>query len=260
MSSEIFGQQLPAEVVREDHKLEETAESTHAALAKLRWHWTLDEENDKRVSLRQYARETGRAEGAIRKSAHGYVRYAHSAHARGMTISEAVERAGHAADKQIVIEAVAQTNGMTFRNARERHYPEVKAVEAAVEKKAEKLEGEGEEFTPEDRADYAKRLAETRKRLRDREERERQEYKASHSRQFMDALANVGKARQTLRAALKIVRDAELTDDEKELIEQANSDTQALSSMITAALTGESGVDWDRELAALDGRAHDAGE
>lgn len=255
MSNETFGHQLPAEVVREDYRLEKAAESASLSLAKLRWHWTDNPDNERAVSYRAYARAIEQPDVNVRKYAQGYVAFTHSESER--TLAECIERSTHAAEKQMVIETVAQAHNTTYINARQRRAEEVKEVRRAVENKAEKLEEEGKEFTPDDRAEYAQKVVETKKRLRDHDERERARLLASHSWQFMDAMARVGKARESLRAALKIIRDTEFTDDEKEVIEQTNSDTQALSTMITAALTGDSGVDWDKELAALDGRAQD---
>jgi hypothetical protein len=48
------------------------AESTSQELAQHRWHWTLDESNPKRVSMRDYTDEVGRSYSTIRTSVKGY--------------------------------------------------------------------------------------------------------------------------------------------------------------------------------------------
>jgi len=50
---------LPARVIERDHTLAKSADE----LMKLRWHWTLDESNAKRVGFSEYARSVGASEG-----------------------------------------------------------------------------------------------------------------------------------------------------------------------------------------------------
>jgi len=62
----------PAPASKASRALEKSAESASEQLAKHRWHWTLDETNPERVSLRAYARDVGRAESIVRKYANSY--------------------------------------------------------------------------------------------------------------------------------------------------------------------------------------------
>ena len=81
------------------------------ALAKHRWHWTLDETNDDRVSCRQYSRDVGRAESTIRQNAEGYDEWVRGhAHASDTPadLGEAMERAVMGDRRDAATEAVAE--------------------------------------------------------------------------------------------------------------------------------------------------------
>ena len=62
-------EELPSTIVLQDQELEAQRDDASASLAKLRWQWTLDESNPKRVSIRSYAEQVGRAEKTIRSMA-----------------------------------------------------------------------------------------------------------------------------------------------------------------------------------------------
>ncbi len=102
---------LPNEVVAADHEMEQSASKASEALAKHRWHWTLDESNPDRVSIRAYAQAVGRAKQTIQKYVNGYAAWqAQSGHAGVPTLGEAIERAQMSAEKATMVEAVAEAN------------------------------------------------------------------------------------------------------------------------------------------------------
>lgn len=67
---------LPKNVIKKDHDLMQDYEGIGMEIMELRWHWTLNEANPKRVSLREYAREVGRAYSTIAgdAKAHSFAR------------------------------------------------------------------------------------------------------------------------------------------------------------------------------------------
>src|SRR5438309_7292975 len=90
MSQTISGVTVPQSVVAEDHRLERAADSAALALMRLRWHWTLDESNSKRVSVRAYASAVTKNSTRIHDDAHGYALLERGA---AISPSEARERA-----------------------------------------------------------------------------------------------------------------------------------------------------------------------
>src|SRR6516164_1842111 len=63
---------LPIEVISQDADLESAIERDTAALAELRWHWTLNDSNPNRVTISEYARQVGRVKSTISTMVNGY--------------------------------------------------------------------------------------------------------------------------------------------------------------------------------------------
>jgi hypothetical protein len=80
---------LPSNVIATDRRLDENATRASEDLARHRWHWTLDESNPDRVSIRAYARNVGRSDLTIGAQVKGYAASA----ARGTPLNEEIERA-----------------------------------------------------------------------------------------------------------------------------------------------------------------------
>lgn len=113
---------LPKHVIEEDRQLDEAVSRTSEALARLRWHWTLDEHNEERVSVREYARQVGRSFPAVHSYANGF----RISRDRGIPISEAIERARVSAETEAATEAVAEARGVAFSTARQQYSAEVR--------------------------------------------------------------------------------------------------------------------------------------
>ena len=64
-----------ADFVARDHELEAAHEKTSEALAKHRWHWTLDESNPERLTIQEYARRVVRGRASIHRMAYGYAAF-----------------------------------------------------------------------------------------------------------------------------------------------------------------------------------------
>jgi hypothetical protein len=239
---------LPAEVIETDHRLEKAASKASEELARHRWHWTLDEANSNRVGIREYARQVGRVHATIGKYANGYARWlAAGGHRSVATLPEMVDRAEMSAEREAVVEAVAEANEVTFSHARRSYTPDVTRVREAVERATERQP----DMTTEDRREYAKRTATNLARSRASEQHRREDRKQQRSALYMKVDARLDHARRDLADALNDARDGEFGEDEIELLEQALAAIRAVTSLLTSAITGASNVDWDDELAKL---------
>lgn len=84
-------EQLSPQVIAADRRLDDNAKRASEDLAKHRWHWTLDESNPDRVSIRAYARAVGRHHRTISVQANGFSAWVAQPAAPP---SEHIERAG----------------------------------------------------------------------------------------------------------------------------------------------------------------------
>jgi hypothetical protein len=239
-------QHVPAEVVAEDHRLERASES----LAKLRWHWTLDETNPERVSIRAYARSIGRGEAVVRFQVNGYAAW-QGEYVDVLTLDECIERAKMVGEKAEIVEAVAEANEVTFQHARREYAPDVSRVRDAVEQAVEREPT----MTSDDKAAYAKRTAQTIARSKAAEAKRTKERAAQRSVMFMRIDAKLAHARRDLRDVLEFGRDLGLGDDEIEDIKEALAKIKSFADLIDMALTGSMDVDWDAELAKIGGES-----
>jgi hypothetical protein len=128
---------LPRKAVEEDQELESRASSASEALMQHRWHWTLDETNEKRVSLRAYASAVGRVLKTIQAYANGYALMKADGGA-SVTPNEAMERANMGAETKAAVEAVAKAHGIKFQTARRSRGEEVRRVRETAGENAEK--------------------------------------------------------------------------------------------------------------------------
>lgn len=235
---------LPAEVIETDHRLEKAASTADEGLAKHRWHWTLDESNPNRVSLREYARHVGRDVSRIAHQAKGYANWVLTP---GSTLWESIERAKMSTERAEIVEAVAAANEITFGHAAKQYTPDVTRVREATERAAERQP----DMTTEDRREYAKRTAQNLARSRASEQQRRDDRKRQRTANFMLLDARLDQMRRAGIDALNIARDAEVGPEEIALLETTLDSLRALISLLNSAITGASDVDWDSELANL---------
>jgi hypothetical protein len=141
---------LPVGVVAEDQKLEAAHENAAAALARLRWHWTMDQDNVfDLVSTHEYAKAVGRSQTIIYRYAKGYKNYmVFKESKKPITITEAIARAAFSAEKQTAIDALANAAGEPFQTAA-RSWKKVRDVLAIASNRAEKRGTSFEEELPE---------------------------------------------------------------------------------------------------------------
>jgi predicted Rdx family selenoprotein len=238
---------VPAKAVAEDHRLEQSASKASESLAKHRWHWTLDETNPARVSIRAYARAVGRSDRTVGNQAKGYAAW--SAREDSRTLSECIDRANHTAEKADIVEAVAEANEITFTRARQGYAPDVSRVRDAVEQAVERKP----DMTADDKADYAKRTAQTIARSKAADAKRTKQRAAQRSVMFMRIDAKLAHARGDLKDVLAFGRDLGLADVEIEDIKEALAKIKSFADLIDMALTGSIDVDWDAELAKIGG-------
>src|SRR6266568_1295492 len=134
MSQTVTGVNLPQSVVTEDHRLEKAAESSTRELMKLRWHWTMDESNAKRVSMRAYARSVEREHSVISRDARAYVVTLSSPRT---SPTEARERAAMSVETFSATESVAKARGLEFTTVRQDRPVEVRRVRELASERAE---------------------------------------------------------------------------------------------------------------------------
>lgn len=231
---------LPKHAITEDRNLEAQSSKASEALMRHRWHWTLDESNAERVSLREYAREVGRSFSTIHADANGY---ALTQGDRAVPISEARERAGMGAETEAATEAVAQARGLSFKHTRQDRPVEVRRVREIARERAEKHGTSVEEEAP--------KVADWLVRSEKAEETRQAERKERLGLRFVEMEGYLKNAQRKLVDALNMSHDVPWGDEERELLASTVQNVRALLNLIDLALVGAAEVDWDSELAAL---------
>lgn len=231
---------LPRSAIEVDHKLERATDTASEALAKHRWHWTLDESNPDRVSFSAYARAVGRSQPTISYSARAYEDVVHN----GTAIAEATARARMGAETEAAVDAVAQARGVKFDSARRLRPTETRRVRDMARERAERHGTTVEEEAPKV-ANFIVRSERAERQQRD-ERRERMGLR------FVEMEGKLAKAKSALLDALNVARDVEWEEEHRQLLEQALQSVKSLLALVDLALTGAADVDWDAELSGLE--------
>lgn len=233
-------------IVAEDRRLETAAERSREALARHRWHWTLDESNPERVPVREYARAVGRSQPTIRRIANGYAAWAERGAPLG-ELNDYIERAALSDERAAATEAVAKVRGISVGTARQHHADEVREVQATARDRAERRGTTPAEEIPQVVEDRAR----VQRGLRDAEA----DRKAAHTLRYVEMEGKIASARRYLSEALRVAEDVPFADDERELITVALGELRAILNLIDTRVTGRADVDWDAELAKITGGA-----
>ena len=237
--------QTPMFVTR-DRELERGHEAATEELAEHRWHWTLDESNPERVSNNEYARLVGRSRSSIQRMAHGYAAW------RGrqpgfpggpVTLTDFIEQANLGAEKAEATEAVAKATGKSFTAAARSDRSEIREVLATAQDRAERKGTTVSEELP--------RVAESREKARQVRSRESTERKKNTALFMVEFEGHIAAAVRRLREALALARDVDFDEEQVEMLEGSIDTLRTLVRLIDVRITGETGVDWDAELAAL---------
>lgn len=238
-------EQLPAQVIATDRRLDENAKRASEDLAKHRWHWTLDESNRDRVSIRAYARGVGRSDKVIGSQVNGYADFVASANASGggRTLNEHIERRKMGTETESAAEAVAKARGTGFAQARKARPDEVRRVREMARDRAEINETTVEEEAPKVAEFIVRAEQADRKRTEDRKEK--------LGLRFVEMEGHLAAAKRKLTDALNLAHAVPWGDEERELLRDSVANIQALLALIDTALGGTADVDWDAELAKL---------
>lgn len=232
---------LPQEVVEEDHRLEAEVQNASEALARHRWHWTMDDSNPGRVSFTDYARAVGRARTTITQYAKGWEIYRRGA--PSVTITEATERANVGTEKEVATDAVAEASGRSFESVARRERDEVRVVRDEARERAEKRGTSYEE--------EAREVAQFRQKARETREQQQERRRDRHGMRFVEAEKLLREMRENSRRVVELCREADWDDEAVELLSHTLSDVKALIELAQTALAGSAEIDWDGELAAL---------
>lgn len=233
---------LARAVVETDHQLEERRNRSLEELARHRWHWTLDETNPDRVSIREYARQIGRNYTTVYATVTGYTTWTDRGTA--ISLSESMERSLVGAEKETVIDAVAKAEGVGFESARKRH-EEVREVRTIAQERAERRGTTVEEEAP--------RVAEERVRARESGQRRAEERRSRRSLRYIEIEGDLAAAQRRLAHALQTAQDVGWEQEEIELLTDSIAKVRAVLNLLDLRLSGETNVDWDSELANLTG-------
>ncbi len=102
---------------------------------------------------------------------------------------------------------------------------------------------------------HADRVGEMKERTRRREAREHEESRKHLHRRFMEADAALSNARKAAKRALDEVRDVDFDAETREILESSVEAVHDTLGLVSAALDGNPGADFDAGLAALEYKA-----
>jgi len=233
--------ELPKSAVTLDRRLDKATESATVELCQHRWHWTLDESNAKRVSLRQYAKEVGVAISRLRAQVNGYADW----RARGgtRTLGECIERANLGAEKEAAIAAVAKASGQSFSHTRKSRSETVHTARALAEERAQRR-GTSVADEIEDAAEHLIRSAKAAR-------NQKADRKAKLDYRYVEIEGHIAAALRRLRQALDVAREIDFDSDHVELLTDSIRKLRAVINLIDVSVSGTTDVDWDAELAKL---------
>jgi hypothetical protein len=227
-------------VIAEDHRLERAVGSASERLAKLRWHWTLNERNSKRVSIREYARQVGRNYNGIYTYAKGYAIHAD----QGILISEAIGRAGMSAETEAAADAVAQARKIALTTARQEYPTEVRRVREIARERAEEKGTSVEKEAP--------KVAKVVHALQQSDQAHKARQKASRSAAYIAIERELVYALRNVKKAVEMAIGAKLGTEEVDLLQSTMNTIRTALVLVDKALTGKDArIDWDTELKVL---------
>jgi len=238
---------IPESVIKQDHELDTRADRASEALAKLRWHWTIDQSNSDRVSKRAYARAVGRSEAVIRHYANGYVKFLDQAAWPGhapRTIQDAIRLAAVAVEDQAMHEAIAEGSGTSVSNvSRGDKRTRTRGIVERAKARAERRGG--------DPVDHARDIAAAERRHAESTRQRQAEDRQRHSTRFVYIEGRIARAQHQLLEALKEGEGVPFDNEEMQLLRSSVATLRAVLDLLEARLAGTPDIDWDAELARL---------
>jgi hypothetical protein len=242
-------ERLPQSVIAEDHQLEKNACRASEALAHLRWHWTLDETNLKRVKIRVYARSVGHAYTTIHAYVNGYAMFKTAAE-RGtpLSMADALRRGVMSSETRAAYDAVAQARNIAVDRVHQTRATEVRRVRDWARSEAERKGTSVEDEAPQ----VAKAIVrgEAADRRTQEERRQRFSVRYVELEKYLQ-----GAKRQLIQAAQVAHNIQPWGRAEREVLEDTLHQLERLIQMVNEDLAGGKNVNWDRELQQLTGGA-----
>jgi hypothetical protein len=237
---------LPSEVIETDHSLETVVNKTTESLAAHRWHWTLDESNPQRVSIREYGRGVGRHFSGVARMVNGYAAWlAETLDVASVestsTLGDHIVRAGMSAETEAVAEAVANAHGITMQTVQVHHRTEVRRVRDAARQRAEQR---GTSI-----AEEAPRIAETIVRSEQAQQAESSSRGKNTDLRFLQMERYLISANRDLARAVQLAPQVTWNDEHRELLTETLSNVKSLLGLLDSAISGMSSTDWDAEFA-----------
>jgi|307.fasta_scaffold66873_2 hypothetical protein len=236
---------LPTTVVEQDHKLEGAADKSSEALMELRWHWTLDEANARRVSVSQYARQVDRDQGVIHRYARGWQIFA--LEGKAVSADDARRLASMSQETAAATAAVAKHYGgsiqATTRSARRSN-----VARSIREHARERAERKGTSTL--DEIPAAAEATFKASKARAREEGER---KSRHTLRYIEIEGDITKARRYLLDAAQTAEGVEFDAEERELLADTLDNIKRLLSLLDRAIAGSYDTSWKSELRLIQG-------
>jgi len=242
-----MNERLPQEAIETDHTLEKSAESASEQLAKHRWHWTLDESNQERVTFAQYARDVGRNKSTIREYANAHLIY--QKNDRSFTWDSAVRRAQVSSETEAVTEAIADARNLSFRHVHDSRPDEVKRVRRMAQERAEETGAPVEEAARQ----VAMNIVKAEKGI-ESGDADRKRLAAESGLGFFKLEGALHLVSRDLIEALHIADEVGLEERHRDSIRELIDRLRELLNTVEAKVMGGVAVDWDSELLKIAGR------
>lgn len=242
---------VPQSVVDKDHELEGRHERASELLAKHRWRQTLDPAGPQ-YPMREYARAVERNYNTVKRYAKGYALYtermAEPPRGSTFTIQDAIRLADQSAEMQEFSEAIAEGSGRPIAQvARGDNRRRTREIIGQAQERAERRG-----TNP---VDEAREIAERQRRSRELAARQRRERAQARSTRYLSVEGHLAGAQRRLRQAMDEAVNVEFSDEEMELLRTTIDQIKALLRLLDLRMAGEADVDWDAELAGLNGGA-----
>lgn len=234
-------------VIDRDHELEGAATRSSEQLAEHRWHQCLDPDGPGH-ELADYARAIGRSKQTVSNYAHGW-RLMNERAADpvkpGLTVTDAVRLAGQSTEQQAFTEAIADGSGQSVANVARGDNTRRREIIAQAQERSERRGT--------DPVEEARDIAARSRQTAEQSKRQRAEKRQRSSMVFVRIEGHLAAANRRLKAALQEAEDANLPGEEMELLRESIRQNHELLRLLDVRFGGESGIDWDAELAAMGG-------
>ena len=242
-------QSIPQNVIDKDHELEGRTERSTEALAKHRWHWTVDENNHLRIPIKAYARAVGRQPKVVRDYATGYAMFVERQGGAGrpLTLADAIRLAGQAEDERAMTEAIAEGLKQPVANVARGDNRTRRDIAHVARERA------GRRGT--DPVDEAREVAARHRQTGEMDKRHRDEARERRSIRFVSIEGSLAKAKRHLTDALREAEGVDFDAEEMDLMRSTIANVKALLNLIDARMAGQPDIDWDAEMAKLSGGA-----